>query len=168
MIIRPEIEADIAAIRNVTIEAFRDHPHSDQTEHLIIERLRAADALVLSLVAEDEDAKIVGHIAFSQVALTSGAAGWFGLGPVAVARERQGQGIGGALIRQGLVRLADSKAAGCVVMGDPLFYCKFGFVSDPALVLADCAPQYFLALALHGPAASGIVAYHDAFHGEAK
>jgi putative acetyltransferase len=167
VIIRPETEADVTAIRNVTQEAFRDHPHSDQTEHLIIERLRAADALVPSLVA-GEDAAVVGHIAFSRVTLSSGATGWYGLGPVSVKPDRQGRGIGGALIREGLETLSKRGAAGCVVMGDPELYRKFGFANDPALVLPDCAPQYFLALALHGPPASGIVSYHDAFYGEAK
>ncbi|WEZ83494.1 N-acetyltransferase [Rhizobium sp. 32-5/1] len=167
MIIRPEMPADVTAIRNVTLAAFKDPPHSNQTEHLIIERLRAAGALVLSLVAEAEGS-VIGHIAFSAVTVSSGATGWFGLGPVSVQPEFQRRGVGAGLIQEGLESLSKRNAAGCVVMGDPDLYRKFGFASNPALVLQDCAPQYFLALALHGPPASGIVSYHDAFYGEAR
>ena len=163
MIIRPEGQADVAAIRDVTIAAFKDHPHSDQTEHLIIDRLRQAGALSISLVAVVDD-DVVGHIAFSPVEPSDGSKGWFGLGPVSVLPECQGRGIGGVLIRQGLDRLRDQAAAGCVVMGDPDFYRKFAFRNDPQLVLKDCAPQYFLAQPLSSGEASGMVSYNAAFY----
>lgn len=163
MIIRPECPADVAAIRDVTIAAFKDHPHSDQTEHLIIDRLRQAGALSISLVAE-VDGDVVGYIAFSPVALSDGSESWFGLGPVSILPECQGQGIGGALIRQGLSMLRDQGAAGCVVMGEPDFYRKFGFRNDPQLALRDCAPQYFLVQPLSSHGASGMVSYNAAFY----
>jgi putative acetyltransferase len=163
MIIRPENPADIAAIRAVTIAAFKDHPHSDQTEHLIIDRLRQADALSISLVAIVDD-EVAGHIAFSPVKLSDGSKGWFGLGPVSVLPAFQGRGIGGALIRQGLDMLREQGAAGCVVMGDPDLYRKFGFQNAPVIVLTDCAPQYFLAQPLSSNPASGTVSYNAAFY----
>ena len=52
MIVQPERAADIDAIRTLTETAFRTAPHADGTEHLVIDRLRAAGALTLSLVAE--------------------------------------------------------------------------------------------------------------------
>lgn len=162
MIIRPESEGDVAAIGAVTAAAFAGHPHSDQTEPLIIERLRAEGALSLSLVAEDEG-EVIGHIAFSPVTIAPAASGWYGLGPVSVRPDRQGRGTGSALIRHGLDRLRERGAAGCVVVGEPEFYRKFGFRNEPALVFPDCAPQYFMALALSGRMASGTVAYHPAF-----
>ncbi|MCV9997052.1 N-acetyltransferase [Pararhizobium sp. YC-54] len=163
MITRFESPADIAAIRAVTIAAFKDHPHSDQTEHLIVDRLRHAGALSISLVTEVND-DVVGHIAFSPVELSDGSKDWFGLGPVSVLPAFQGQGIGGALIRKGLDLLREQAAAGCVVVGDPDLYQKFGFRNDAQLVFKDCAPQYFLAQPLSSTGASGMVTYDAAFY----
>jgi len=83
VIIRDETEADVSAITEVTVTAFKTLELSNQTEHYIIEALRAADALTVSLVAE-VDGRAVGHIAFSPVALSDGTQGWYGLGPVSV------------------------------------------------------------------------------------
>lgn len=160
--VRLEREGDEKAIHDVTAAAFEGHPHSDQSEPFIIERLRDAGALTLSLIAE-KDGEIVGHVAFSPVVLSSDVSGWFGLGPVAVLPVLQGQGIGGRLIREGLERLRAEGASGCVVVGDPSYYQKFGFRNESALVFPGCAPQYFMVLALAGAMATGTVAYHPAF-----
>jgi putative acetyltransferase len=64
MRIRDEQEDDAAAIRAVTMAAFETMPYSSQTEAAIIEALRAAGALTVSLVAVEDD-QVVGHIAFS-------------------------------------------------------------------------------------------------------
>lgn len=162
--IRPENPADRAAIHFVTREAFRDRPYSSQTEHLIVDRLRDVGALSLSLVAEVQG-EVVGHIAFSPVEFSDGSRGWFGLGPVSVLPSFQGQGIGGALIRRGLEILRGQAAAGCVVVGTPELYRKFGFQNDPQITFADCAPQYFLAQPLSSTPASGMVTYSAAFYG---
>lgn len=160
--IRHERPGDEAAIHAVTAAAFDGHPHSDQSEPFIIERLREAAALSLSLVAEKDEA-VVGHIAFSPVTLTPAETGWFGLGPVSVLPDLQAQGIGRQLIREGLEWLRAEGASGCVVVGDPAYYQKFGFRNESALVFPGCAPQYFMALALSGAMATGTVAYHPAF-----
>ncbi|MEO0577369.1 MAG: N-acetyltransferase, partial [Pseudomonadota bacterium] len=83
MIIREETATDYASIRAVTIDAFRGMPHAGGDEQDVIERLRAADALSLSLVATDNN-DVVGHIAFSPAESADGAASWFALGPVSV------------------------------------------------------------------------------------
>lgn len=163
--IRPERAGDEQAIHDVTAAAFKDHPHSDQSEPFIIERLRDQGALTLSLVAEDEG-HIVGHVAFSPVTLTPPVAGWFGLGPVAVLPDHQTKGVGSRLIREGLAMLAGDGAAGCVVMGDPDYYQKFRFRNESSLVFPGCAPQYFMALAFSGAVPEGTVAYHPAFGAE--
>lgn len=162
MILRPEAAADVEEIRHLTARAFNGHPHGDGSEPEIIDRLRDAGALTLSLVAEDEGA-LVGHVAFSPVVLSDGTPGWFGLGPLSVDPGKQRFGIGSALVRAGLHELAAAGAKGCVVMGDPDYYTRFGFKADGALVYPGCAPQYFLNLPLSGPPASGIVAYNPAF-----
>lgn len=162
--IRPEKPGDVKAIHSLTREAFKDRAYSDGTEHFIVDRLRDAGALSLSLVAEVQG-EVVGHIAFSPVEFSDGSAGWFGLGPVSVLPSQQGQGIGGALIRRGLEILRERRAAGCVVVGSPELYRKFGFQNDPQITFADCAPQYFLAQPLSSTPASGMVTYNAAFYG---
>lgn len=162
LIIRDELPADSEAIAAVTRAAFADHPHSQQTEQFIVDALRRAGALTVSLVAE-EDGGVVGHVAFSPVVIGDGSAGWYGLGPVSVLPARQGQGIGQALVRQGLARLRALAAGGCVLVGEPAFYGRFGFAHEPALRLAGVPPEYFLALPLAGPPAGGEVRFHAAF-----
>ena len=75
MILRKETIADIDAITKVTIAAFKNLAVSNQTEQYIINALRDADALTLSLVAEI-DGRIVGHIAFSPVIISDGTKDW--------------------------------------------------------------------------------------------
>lgn len=160
--LRPETAADVDAIDRITRAAFLHHPHSDQTEHLIIARLRAAGALTLSLVAE-QDGQVVGHAAFSPVTWSEGHTGWYGLGPVAVKPVYQGQGIGAALVQQGLDQLRAQGAAGCVVLGDPAYYGRFGFAHRADCVLPGVPAPYFQVLAFGPASASGDVAYHAAF-----
>ena len=161
MRILPETPADIDAIFALTQAAFADHPHSEQTEGYINDALRRAGALTLSLVAH-EDGRQVGHAAFSPVTIGDGSADWYGLGPVAVLPDMQGRGVGAALIREGLARLRALGAAGCVVMGDPAYYRRFGFETRPDLRYPGVPPEYFMALVYTRPA-SGDVAYHEAF-----
>jgi putative acetyltransferase len=162
MDLRDEKPADIAAIRALTTRAFADAAHSSGTEAEIVDALRAAGALAVSLVATEDDA-IVGHVAFSPVTIDGRHRGWFGLGPVSVLPERQGEGIGAALVGEGLRRLAADGAAGCVVLGDPVYYRRFGFVSDPALAYPGAPAEYFMRLVMRGEAPRGTVAYHRAF-----
>lgn len=160
--IRDERADDIDAIRAVVAAAFAAHPHSRQTEHRIVDALRAAGALSLSLVAESDGA-VLGHVAFSPVSIGDGSPGWYGLGPAAVAPAQQGRGIGGALIEAGLARLRGLRAAGCVVVGDPGYYGRFGFVAGADLRYPGLPPEYFMALPLTAAPARGDVAYHAAF-----
>lgn len=164
MILRQEGEGDVDAIRTLTETAFRTAPHADGTEHLIIDRLRAAGALTLSLVAE-ADGRVVGHVAFSPITLSDGSADWYGLGPISVDPAHQGKGIGGKLIQQGLARLKALGAAGCVLLGDPAYYSRFGFVSDGRLTLDGVPPEYFMHVAFSPVYGGGTVTYHPGFYG---
>ena len=87
-----------------TIAAFADHPFSQQTEHLIIDDLRKANALTVSLVAVVSD-QVIGHIAISPVSISDGTSDWYALGPVSVLPEFQGKGVGSKLIKTGLSRI---------------------------------------------------------------
>lgn len=160
--IRPEGAGDERAIHDVVHAAFDGHPHSDGSEPAIVDRLRADGDLTISLVAED-GGEIVGHVAFSPVTISDGSEGWFGLGPVAVAPRRQREGIGAALIEQGLALLRERAASGCVVLGDPAYYERFGFLRDPALVYPGPPPEYFQRLVIGTSGASGVVTYAPAF-----
>jgi putative acetyltransferase len=162
MDLRDEKPADIAAIRALTTRAFQDATHSSGTEAEIVDALRAGGALAVSLVAAEDDT-VLGHVAFSPVTIDGRHRGWFGLGPVSVLPERQGEGIGATLIRTGLDRLAAIGAAGCVVLGEPSYYGRFGFVADPALTYPGAPAEYFMRLVLSGDAPRGEVAYHAAF-----
>ena len=92
MLIRDETDADVSAITAVTIASFKTLEISHQTEHYIIEALRAATALTGSLVA-DLDGRVIGHIAFSPVTMSDGSRNWYGLGPVSVWPDLQRQGV---------------------------------------------------------------------------
>ncbi|NHF73647.1 GNAT family N-acetyltransferase [Paracoccus xiamenensis] len=162
-LIRPETPADAAAISALTTAAFAGAEHSDGTEAQIVARLRDAGALLLSLVAE-RDGEIIGHVAFSDVTIDGKDRGWVGLGPVSVSPGLQAGGIGSALIRDGISRLKSSRK-GCVVLGDPGYYTRFGFAVAPGLTYPDVQAEYFMALSWDGPAPMGEVAYHPAFTG---
>jgi putative acetyltransferase len=167
IIIRDETQADIDAITRVTIAAFRTLEVSNQTEQYVIEGLRAAGALRISLVAE-LDGRVVGHVAFSPVSIADGTPDWYGLGPVSVQPEHQGRGIGKALIEEGLSRLKDLHARGCCLVGDPEYYRKFGFERVPGFVHEGVPPDYFVALCFQGPPPQGAAAFHEAFRAEAS
>lgn len=162
MIIRLESVDDAPAIRAVIIAAFKDAPHSSGTEAAIVDALREAGALTLSLVAE-KHGRIVGHAAFSPVMIDGQAGRWFGLGPVSVEPADRRRGIGEALIREGLQRLRTAGAEGCVVLGDPSYYQRFGFVNDNRLRYGRVRSEYFLRLGFTGVEPKGEVAYHAGF-----
>jgi putative acetyltransferase len=163
--IRPEHPSDEDAIEQVTRQAFLSHPHSQQTEQFIIRALRADHALAVSLVAEEEG-RVVGHVALSPITVSDGAIGWYGLGPISVEPERQRRGIGRALMERGLAELRKIGASGCVLVGDPAFYTRFGFDNNPALVLEGVPQEYVLSLTLGTSSARGNVKFHPAFQAQ--
>jgi putative acetyltransferase len=162
MIIRGETSVDRLAIRSVVIAAFMDAPHSGGAEAAIVDGLRDAGSLAVSLVAEEEG-KVVGHVAFSPVAVDGQDIHWYGLGPVAVLADRRRRGIAEALINAGLERIKKLGARGCVVLGDPAYYGRFGFKSDPNLHSANVPVEYFQRLVIGGQPPRGMVDYHPAF-----
>jgi predicted N-acetyltransferase YhbS len=162
MHIRAERPSDAAAIRAVTIAAFESSPYGHNGEAGIVDALRADGALTLSLVVLEGD-KVLGHAAFSPVTAFSPVEGWVGLGPLSVAPDAQRRGLGAGLVRAGLERLRAAGAAGCVVLGDPAYYGRFGFESDPAMTFAGDPSPYFQRLVLHGSPPIGEVRYHPAF-----
>ena len=160
--LRPETPADIQAITDVTVAAFNTLAISDHTEQFIVAALRAIRALTVSLVAEMEG-RVVGHIAFSPVTLSDGTPGWYGLGPVSVLPEFHRQGIGKALIEEGLARLKALGAGGCCLVGHPEYYPRFGFRNVVGLVHEGVPPEAFFALSFDGRLPQGTVTFHEGF-----
>ena len=163
--IRNETGSDAEAISKVTEAAFRTLKISKHTEPFIIEALRAAKALAVSLVAERNGA-VIGHIAFSPVTVSDGTPGWYGLGPVSVVPEHQRQGVGKALIREGLSRLQAMGAQGCCLVGHPGYYRKFEFRNPEGLAVNGVPPEFFFVRTFTGHYPQGTVAFHDAFQAD--
>jgi putative acetyltransferase len=128
----------------------------------LVERLRADDDVETALVAEEEG-RIVGHILFARMAAPFRA---LGLAPVSVMPDRQGCGIGSALIRAGLARAREERWQAVFVLGDPAYYGRFGFTAAAAAPFR-CAYSgpHFMALTLGEPLSSGEgeVSYAPAF-----
>lgn len=162
LLIRPESGGDVSGIREVNIEAFADHPISRQTEHLIVDELRSAGALEVSLVAVEEG-RVLGHVAFSRAVVGDAGAGWYLLGPIAVLPACQGQGIGSALVEAGLSEIQSRGAAGCVLVGDPGYYGRFGFATFSDLQYEGVPHEYVLGLRFADEEPSGSIHAHEAF-----
>jgi len=165
MIIRDEKCSDFEAITEITLGAFQDLAVSRHTEQFIIHALRKAGALTISLVAEI-DGQVVGHIAFSPVTMSDGTVGWYGLGPISVVPRLQRQGIGKALMREGLSRLRALGAKGCALVGDPNYYVKFGFKNAPGLIHEGIPQEVFFVLTFDSVIPRGKVEFHEAFKAE--
>ena len=163
--IRDEFPSDADAIEAVTIAAFRDAAHASHTEQFIVRALRDSGQLAVSLVAE-EGGIIIGHVAVSPVTVTGISSGWYGIGPISVLPARQGRSVGSLLMRDALARLRALGAAGCVVLGEPEYYRRFGFGTS-SLVLRGVPPQYFQVISFNGHIPSGTVEYHASFEATA-
>ena len=151
--IRQEAERDIPAIRDVNRRAF-----GGEDEARLVDDLRSEGYARLSLIAE-EAGRIVGHIMFSEAVTQTepGEARALALGPVAVAPERQGHGIGSTLIREGLDRCARMGHRMVVLLGHPGYYLCFGFSADLAKSLSSVySGEAFMALELVPGAIAGL------------
>ena len=167
ILIRNETPEDYAVISDVTARSFRPLGFDTLNEPFVIEALRAADALTVSLVAEI-DHRVIGHIAFSPATISDGTPGWYALGPVSVLPEYQRQGIGRALIWAGLERLKGTGARGCCLVGHPEYYGKVGFIHPSGLAYEGVPQELFFAISFDGQYPQGTVAFHEGFKAEAS
>lgn len=161
-LIRSEQAADTAHITEVTRLAFRNAVHTCGREHCLVEALRTAGALSCSLVAVSEG-EIVGHVAASPVTVAKSSGDWFGVGPISVLPKCQRQGIGSELMTALLAQLRIRGAQGCILVGDPKFYARFGFQSSSLLTVTEAPPEVTLSLRFHSCDDHGTVAFHPAF-----
>lgn len=163
LVIRLERAVDHAAIYDITKRAFAPMPYSDGDEQDLINRLREAGALDISLVAE-LDGKLVGQVTFSEAFAVDGSNGWYALGPVAVEPELQSRKIGAQLIEVGISMLRERDAAGCVLVGNPAYYSRFGFRLFPDLCPKGEPAEYFQILPLRETAPNVVIGFHPLFH----
>lgn len=162
ILIRDEQPDDIDTIDRLTEAAFANQPYSSHTEQFIVRALRQAGALTLSLVAVRGE-EILGHVAVSPVQLSNGEANWHGLGPISVRPDHQRRGIGSMLMQSAIQRLKGTGSAGCVLLGEPAYYARFGFKVHPGLELPGVPAQYFQALPFGNRVPQASVSYHGAF-----
>jgi putative acetyltransferase len=164
IVVRSELSSDYDAIHDLTRRAFAPMPFSDGTEHELVTKLREARALVLSLVALQED-RLVGHVAFTPALPSDDAAGWYGLGPISVEPELQRKGIGRRLIIEGFAALQEIGAKGCILVGDPAYYQKSGFKLAPELAPARQPKEYFMIASFDHSLPSAPIDFHPVFYG---
>lgn len=129
--LRVETPADYPLTQALTREAFWDVYAPGCTEHFILSNLRKSPAFVpeLSVVAE-VDGAMAGHIAYTRARLLTQSAQAqevLTFGPLSVLPERQGQGVGSALVRHTLDAARSMGFRGVCIYGDPRYYARFGF-----------------------------------------
>jgi len=162
--VRREIPGDIKDIFNINYRAF-----AREDEGRLVDRLRNEVYPFISLVAEDGEGVLAGHILFSPVTVGNSSIIAAGLGPMAVLPERQGTGTGSALIREGLQTCAGEGVEAVFVLGHPEYYLKFGFSHASAKGIywkSDEYAPYFFAIELVEGALEGVTGearYHPAF-----
>ena len=166
--IRPERPDDAAAIRAAVVAAFESEGEGD-----LVENIRASEHYIpeLSLVAE-RDGQLVGHVMISRVHIVEGdrRTAAHSLAPLAVAPEAQRQGIGKALVRDGIAR-ADAMGLPLILLeGSPRYYGNLGFEHSVAygihFNLPDWAPAeaaQLYRLSNYDPSTTGRVEYPPAF-----
>ena len=155
--LRREQAGDEAAIAEILTRAF-----GQDDEARLTARLRSDGDAIVSLVAE-EDGTIVGHVLLSIMSAPFRA---LGLAPLSVAPERQGKGIGAALVRAALDAARSAGWEAVFVLGEPGYYRRFGFSAALASGFeSPYAGPGLMAVALTGklPAASGSIGHAPAF-----
>jgi putative acetyltransferase len=130
VLIRKERPADIAAVRELVTAAF-----PSPAEAALVDALRAASRLLISLVAVDEN-EIVGHVGFSPITVEGTTRG-LGLAPLSVRADRRRRSVGQELVRGGIALCRNSGIGLVVVLGDPRYYARFGFEPARRLELRD-------------------------------
>jgi len=129
--IRQEESKDYQQVFQLTEEAFREMEHSDHQEQFLVEKLRKSDAFIpeLSLVAEDENGTIAGHILFTKIKIINDQESFdsLALAPVSVKPEFQNQGIGAKLILQGHHIAKELGYESVILIGHEKYYPRFGY-----------------------------------------
>ncbi len=162
--IRAERPSDHQAIYEVTRLAFMDRDYADGDEPDVVNRLRSASALALSIVACIGE-RIVGQVSFSPASQSDGIAPWYALGPISVHPDYQSQGIGCELILHGLGHLRALDTLCCILVGNPAYYPRFGFALAPEHTPLKESSDYFQLTLFASGQPKGVFTFHQAFYG---
>ncbi|MEM8817450.1 MAG: N-acetyltransferase [Pseudomonadota bacterium] len=125
--IRESRPDDLAALESLYPQAF---PDEDLLP--VVRDLLPDTTVTLSLVAT-MGAQITGHVIFTKCGVTGSSVNAALLGPLAVAPARQRQGVGTAIVRDGLRRLQEAKVSLVCVLGDPAYYGRLGFLRESSV-----------------------------------
>lgn len=169
MIIRSEQPDDRDAVDALVIAAFGDH---GPTVALLVADLRQviADGSGESLVADD-GGQVVGHVLLSPgfVDADERVVDVLVLSPLGVRPDRQGQGVGGSLVRAALEAAAERRSPAVFLEGDPRYYSRFGFRPGGAVGFTPPSPRIpdpafqVVTLPAHEPWMTGALVYDAAF-----
>lgn len=153
--IRSEQPADTSRV-----EALLEAAFETPAEAALVEVLRRTTSPLVSLVAENRDGLVVGHILFSPVEIEGRPGLAMGLAPLAVQPGLQGRGVGSALVKAGLERCRALGVVAVVVLGHPVYYPRFGFTAASKWGLRseyDVPDEVFMAIELVPGALAGEV-----------
>ncbi len=165
MLVRVEIPVDAAGIDSLLRSTFPTNAESE-----LVQQLREDGLLTLGVVATDDEGVVMGYVAFSPVTIAGEDRQWVGLGPLAVDETVRRQGLGEKLVYEGLDALNEFGYTAVVVLGDPDYYARFGFVPAQTYQLrspwADSAPafQVYPLADNHFEDVSGVVEYASPFN----
>jgi len=157
---RHETESDFPRVFETQRAAF-----DSAVQARLVEIVRACASPSLSLVATVDD-ELVGHIFFSPVTIESASAfSAAQLSPVAVRPTHQGRGVGSALIRAGLCHCSSKGWSAVFLVGNPLYYSRFGFeMARPRGLSCGGPHDPFLQVLELEPGAISNVRGHVEFH----
>ncbi|EEQ07550.1 acetyltransferase [Yersinia bercovieri ATCC 43970] len=110
------------------IDALLRHSFESNDEAELVQQLREDGLLTLGIVATDDEGGVVGYAAFSPVEVGGEDRQWVALAPLAVDESLRRQGLAEKLVYEGLDSLNEFGYAAVVVLGDPAYYQRFGFV----------------------------------------
>lgn len=173
VMIRKETNEDFNETELVVKKAFENAEYSDQSEHLLVDKLRKSDAFIteLSLVAEVNH-EIVGHSLLTKLKIKNSDKEYesLALAPVSILPEYQKQGLGSQLIEESLKIARELGYTSVIVLGHHEYYPKFGF--KPASAYGIKAPfevpnESFMAVELRDGSLEnvrGTVVYPPAFN----
>lgn len=161
--IRPEHPNDTAEIRALITDAFRPAPYYEGAEADIVKLLNESGDMTLSLVAE-KDGEILGHVAFSPVQINGEPTEWIGLGPISVPPAHRNKGVAAALVEEGVKRIKELQAHGCVTVGSAKYFKEFGFTNLAGIHLTGAPTKNFLGIAFTDDIPSGEVLFNKAFY----
>jgi putative acetyltransferase len=154
-LIRPERSGDFEPVHALLQASF-----GRGAEARLVDRLRASGKIALALVAEEKE-RILGHVVFSNIVagVEGGEVSALALAPLAVAPAFQRLGIGSALVSAGLERCRLDRHSRVLVLGDPVYYARFGFVPAARFGLKCPFPvpeNSFMAIELEPGAFAGV------------